>query len=138
MNRHVKFGTTSEINNYLKKTAPAHSYHSVAYYEDPGSKLMVEKKWQGADLIFDLDADHLPEMEEVKEGKITQKRLDEINQRTRDGGAEIVKFLEKGSAFYAPAASGVEMAESYLKDQKKQLPCAVYLCLLYTSPSPRD
>ena len=45
----------------------------------------------------------------------------------KKGGAEIVKYLEKGSAFYAPAASGVEMAESYLKDLKKQLPCAVYL-----------
>ena len=48
-------------------------------------------------------------------------------QRTKKGGAEIVKYLEKGSAFYAPAASGVEMAESYLNDQKKQLPCAVNL-----------
>jgi malate dehydrogenase len=48
-------------------------------------------------------------------------------ERTKKGGAEIVKHLEKGSAFYAPAASGVEMAESYLKDQKKQLPCAVSL-----------
>ena len=83
MNRHVKFGTTSEINNYLKKTAPAHSYHSVAYYEDPGSKLMAEKKWQGADLIFDLDADHLPEMEEVKKGKITfSKLMDYIREQT--------------------------------------------------------
>ena len=48
-------------------------------------------------------------------------------ERTKKGGAEIVKYLEKGSAFYAPAASGVEMAESYLKDLKKQLPCAAYL-----------
>ena len=63
----------------------------------------------------------------VDEEKISQKRLDEIIERTKKGGAEIVKYLEKGSAFYAPAASGVEMAESYLKDQKKQLPCAVYL-----------
>ena len=63
----------------------------------------------------------------VKEGKITKKRLDEIVDRTKKGGAEIVKYLEKGSAFYAPAASGVEMAESYLKDLKKQLPCAVHL-----------
>ena len=63
----------------------------------------------------------------VKEGKITKERLDEIVERTKKGGAEIVKYLEKGSAFYAPAASGVEMAESYLKDLKKQLPCAVYL-----------
>jgi len=68
-----------------------------------------------------------PLMEIVKEGKISPERLESINQRTRDGGAEIVKYLEKGSAFYAPAASGVEMAESYLKDQKKNLPCAAYL-----------
>ena len=63
----------------------------------------------------------------VKEGKIKQERLDEIIKRTKNGGAEIVKYLAKGSAFYAPAASGIEMAESYLKDQKKQLPCAAYL-----------
>jgi len=63
----------------------------------------------------------------VKEGKISQEKLDKIIDRTKKGGAEIVKYLEKGSAFYAPAASGVEMAESYLKDLKKQLPCAVYL-----------
>ena len=63
----------------------------------------------------------------IKEGKISKEKLDQIIDRTKKGGAEIVKFLEKGSAFYAPAASGVEMAESYLKNLKKQLPCAVYL-----------
>ena len=63
----------------------------------------------------------------VEEGKISKEKLDQIVERTKQGGAEIVKYLEKGSAFYAPAASGVEMAESYLKDSKKQLPCAVYL-----------
>ena len=63
----------------------------------------------------------------VKEGKITIEKLNQIVDRTKKGGAEIVKYLEKGSAFYAPAASGVEMAESYQKDLKKQLPCAVYL-----------
>ena len=68
-----------------------------------------------------------PLLDLVKEGKISQARLEEINQRTRDGGAEIVKYLEKGSAFYAPAASGVQMAEAYLKDEKKLLPCAVQL-----------
>ena len=68
-----------------------------------------------------------PLLDLVKEGKISQERLEEINQRTRDGGAEIVKFLEKGSAFYAPAASGVQMAEAYLNDEKKLLPCAVQL-----------
>ena len=68
-----------------------------------------------------------PLLDLVKEGKLSLKRLEEINQRTRDGGAEIVKYLEKGSAFYAPAASGVQMAEAYLNDQKKLLPCAVHL-----------
>ena len=63
----------------------------------------------------------------IDDGKISKERLEEIVQRTRDGGAEIIKFLEKGSAFYAPAASGVEMAESYLKNLKKLLPCAAYL-----------
>ena len=63
----------------------------------------------------------------IKEGKIKKQKVEEIIERTKKGGAEIVKYLEKGSAFYAPAASGVEMAESYLKDQKKQLPCAAYL-----------
>ena len=68
-----------------------------------------------------------PLLDLVKEGKISEERLESINQRTRDGGAEIVKYLEKGSAFYAPAAAGVEMAEAYLKDQKKLLPCAAHL-----------
>jgi len=68
-----------------------------------------------------------PLLELVKEGKLSNDRLEKINQRTRDGGAEIVKFLEKGSAFYAPAASGVEMASAYLNDRKKVLPCAAYL-----------
>ena len=63
----------------------------------------------------------------IKEGKISKERLDEIVDRTKKGGAEIVKYLGTGSAFYAPAASGVEMAESYLKNLKKQLPCAAHL-----------
>tara|TARA_B100000700_G_scaffold289432_1_gene346728 strand:+ start:1983 stop:2948 length:966 start_codon:yes stop_codon:yes gene_type:complete len=63
----------------------------------------------------------------VKEGRISFEKLESINQRTRDGGGEIVKYLEKGSAYYAPAASGVEMACSYLNDEKKILPCAAYL-----------
>ena len=58
---------------------------------------------------------------------IKKEKLDYIIDKTRKGGAEIVKLLEKGSAFYAPAASGVEMAESYIKDLKKVLPCAAYL-----------
>jgi malate dehydrogenase len=63
----------------------------------------------------------------VKDGKLDKGKLDSIVERTKSGGAEIVKLLEKGSAFYAPAASGVEMAESYLKDLKKKLPCAAHL-----------
>tara|TARA_B100001123_G_scaffold37217_1_gene38463 strand:- start:519 stop:1460 length:942 start_codon:yes stop_codon:yes gene_type:complete len=58
---------------------------------------------------------------------INKDKLEKIINRTRKGGAEIIKFLQKGSAFYAPAASGVEMVESYLKDLKKELPCAAYL-----------
>ena len=61
----------------------------------------------------------------------TKKRVDEIFQRTRDGGAEIVNLLKTGSAFYAPAASAVAMAESYLKDKKRVLPCAAHLAGQY-------
>ena len=67
----------------------------------------------------------LPDL--VKMGWTTQEKLDKIVQRTRDGGAEIVGLLKTGSAFYAPAASGVEMAEAYLKDQKRVLPVAAYI-----------
>ena len=63
----------------------------------------------------------------ITSGKIKKEKLEEIINRTKKGGAEIVKYLETGSAFYAPAASGVQMAESYLKNLKKELPCAVYL-----------
>ena len=63
----------------------------------------------------------------ILENKISEEKLNAIIERTRKGGAEIIKFLEKGSAFYAPAASGVEMAESYIKNLKKTLPCAAYL-----------
>ena len=62
----------------------------------------------------------------ISEGKISADKVESINQRTRDGGAEIVKYLEKGSAYYAPAASGVEMAISFLNDEKKFLPCAAH------------
>lgn len=67
----------------------------------------------------------LPDL--VKMGWTTQARLDAIVQRTRDGGAEIVNLLKTGSAFYAPAASAIAMAESYLKDQRRVLPCAAHL-----------
>ena len=71
--------------------------------------------------------DGKPILDLVKQGLLKKESLDKIVLRTKNGGAEIVKLLERGSAFYAPAASGVEMAESYLKDLKKQLPCAAYL-----------
>ncbi|MBF0354593.1 MAG: malate dehydrogenase [Alphaproteobacteria bacterium] len=64
----------------------------------------------------------LPDL--VKMGWTTQEKLDAMIQRTRDGGAEIVNLLKTGSAFYAPAAAGVEMAECFLKDKKRVLPCA--------------
>ena len=67
----------------------------------------------------------LPDL--VAMGWTTQERLDEIVQRTRDGGAEIVGLLKTGSAFYAPAASAIEMADSYLKDKKRVLPAAAFL-----------
>ena len=66
----------------------------------------------------------LPDL--VDMGWITQDRLDAIVQRTRDGGAEIVGLLRSGSAFYAPATSAIEMAEAFLKDQKRLLPCAAH------------
>ena len=66
----------------------------------------------------------LPDL--VKMGWTTQEKLDAIVQRTRDGGAEIVGLLKTGSAYYAPATSAIEMAEAYLKDQKRVLPCAAY------------
>lgn len=67
----------------------------------------------------------LPDL--VKMGWTTQEKLDKIVQRTRDGGAEIVGLLKTGSAFYAPASAAIQMAESYLKDKKRVLPCAAYL-----------
>jgi malate dehydrogenase len=67
----------------------------------------------------------LPEL--VKMGWITQERLDKLVQRTRDGGAEIVGLLKTGSAFYAPATAAIEMAQSYLRDKKRVLPCAAYV-----------
>ena len=67
----------------------------------------------------------LPDL--VDMGWTTQEKLDNIIQRTRDGGAEIVGLLKTGSAFYAPATSAIEMAEAFLKDQKRVLPCAAYV-----------
>jgi malate dehydrogenase len=69
----------------------------------------------------------IPVPDLIKMGWTTQAKIDAIVQRTRDGGGEIVKLLERGSAFYAPAASAVAMAEAYLKDKKRVLPCAALL-----------
>jgi malate dehydrogenase len=63
----------------------------------------------------------------VKMGWTTQERVDKIVQRTRGGGGEIVNLLKTGSAFYAPASSAIAMAESYLRDKKRVLPCAAWL-----------
>ena len=71
----------------------------------------------------------LPDLVEM--GWTTQEKLDAIVQRTRDGGAEIVGLLGNGSAFYAPATSAIEMAEAYLKDQKRLLPCAAFVQSAY-------
>ena len=67
----------------------------------------------------------LPDL--IQMGWTTKEKLDQIIQRTRDGGAEIVGLLKTGSAYYAPAASAIEMAEAYLKDKKRVLPCAAHL-----------
>ena len=69
----------------------------------------------------------IPVPDLIKMGWTTQAKIDAVVQRTRDGGGEIVKLLERGSAFYAPAAAAVAMAESYLKDKKRVLPCAALL-----------
>ena len=69
----------------------------------------------------------IPVPDLVKMGWSTHEKIDQIVQRTRDGGAEIVGLLKTGSAFYAPASSAIEMADSYLKDKKKLLPCAAYV-----------
>ena len=69
----------------------------------------------------------IPVPDLIKMGWSTQEKIDKIVQRTRDGGAEIVALLKTGSAFYAPASSAIEMAESYLKDKRRVLPCAAWL-----------
>ncbi|MGA7266475.1 MAG: malate dehydrogenase, partial [Aestuariivirga sp.] len=69
----------------------------------------------------------IPVPDLIKMGWSTQERIDKIVQRTRDGGAEIVGLLKTGSAYYAPATSAIAMAESYLKDKKRLLPCAAHL-----------
>ena len=69
----------------------------------------------------------IPVPDLINMGWSTSDRIEKLVQRTRDGGAEIVGLLKTGSAFYAPASSAVEMAEAYLKDQKRLLPCAAFV-----------
>jgi malate dehydrogenase len=69
----------------------------------------------------------IPVPDLIKMGWTTQAKIDAIVERTANGGGEIVKLLERGSAFYAPAASAISMAEAYLKDKKRVLPCAAWL-----------
>jgi malate dehydrogenase len=69
----------------------------------------------------------IPVPDLIKMGRTTQERIDAIVKRTRGGGGEIVALLKTGSAFYAPATSGIAMAEAYLNDQKRILPCAAYV-----------
>ena len=69
----------------------------------------------------------IPLPEWVRMGWLSQARLEALVQRTRDGGGEIVKLLKSGSAFYAPASAAITMAQAYLKDKKRLLPCAAYL-----------
>ena len=69
----------------------------------------------------------IPVPDLIKQGRSTKERIDAIVQRTRSGGGEIVALLKTGSAYYAPATSGVAMAEAYLRDQKRLLPCAAHL-----------
>ena len=69
----------------------------------------------------------IPVPDLIEMGWSTKEKIDQIVQRTRDGGAEIVGLLKTGSAFYAPAESAIQMAEAFLKDKKKLLPCAAYV-----------
>ena len=69
----------------------------------------------------------IPVPDLIKQGRSTKERIDAIVQRTRSGAGEIVALLKTGSAYYAPATSGIAMAEAYLRDQKRLLPCAAHL-----------
>lgn len=78
-------------------------------------------------LVHNTTVSGVPLSQAVKAGWLSQERLNAIVDRTRNGGGEIVALLKQGSAFYAPAASAIQMAEAYLLDRKKMLPCAAYL-----------
>lgn len=91
MRRHKAFSRENEMLDYIRGMVPAHAYHSAAYYEFPGAATMKEKKWQGADLIFDLDADHLP-------GKVTSyaEMLSNVKSETR----KLLAFLLEDFGFF--------------------------------------
>jgi DNA primase small subunit len=78
MHRHKSFNSVSELNDYLKGTSPQHAYHSAAYYQYPQAPTMLEKKWLGADLIFDLDADHLPNSPQSYSGMLEMVKIEII------------------------------------------------------------
>ncbi len=105
--RHIGFKTKTELKSYLAEHAPAHAYHSSAYYQNPNAQTMIEKKWMGADLVFDLDADHLknaadlnyPEMlEEVK--KQIKRLLDEFITGDLGFDSEKLKIVFSGGRGY--------------------------------------
>ena len=85
--------------------------------------------FHGADLqyVFQSTVAGIPVPDLIKQGRSTQERIDAIVKRTRGGGGEIVALLKTGSAYYAPATSGIAMAEAYLGDQKRLLPCAAFV-----------
>jgi DNA primase small subunit len=92
MRRHKAFSSQSEALEYLRSMAPAHVYHSTAYYQFPGAATMKEKQWQGADLIFDLDADHLPP--DVR-GKSYKEMLEAVKKET----SKLLDFLLEDFGF---------------------------------------
>jgi len=92
MRRHKAFSRESEAFEYLRSMVPAHVYHSAAYYQFPGAATMKEKQWQGADLIFDLDADHLPP--DVR-GKSYREMLDAVKKETN----KLLDFLLEDFGF---------------------------------------
>ena len=90
--------------------------------------LRARRPWRhdgAADPLLDRGRHSVPDL--IKMGWTTQAKIDAIVERTANGGGEIVKLLERGSAFYAPAASAIAMADAYLKDKKRVLPCAAWL-----------
>ncbi len=89
MRRHKSFMSSWEVTDYLKTMAPAHAFHSAAYYIYPGAPTMKEKGWEGADLIFDLDADHLP---------MKWTNYGDMLQRTKEELLKLIDFLRKDFA----------------------------------------